>query len=114
MTKSEVLSENEWRNAAKPGTREALERVSAHTHRISFNFIKHDLPTQFSALELITLHVWLTSMVFLYKQVALVILDSIEQSIAHLIYHKEHKKKTDSSYYFPSTTDHTQIWQQMI
>lgn len=27
------------------------------THRISFNFIKHDLPTQFSILELITLHV---------------------------------------------------------
>lgn len=56
MTKSEVLREMS-EETAEPGTREALERVSAHTHKNSFNFIKHDLPTQFSVLELITLHV---------------------------------------------------------
>jgi len=52
MTKSEVLREMR-KETAKPGTREALEKISAHTR----NFIKHDLPTQFSILELITLHV---------------------------------------------------------
>lgn len=56
MTKSEALREMS-EETAKPGTREALERVSAHTRKNSFNFIKHDLPTQFSILELITLHV---------------------------------------------------------
>lgn len=56
MTKSEVLREMS-EETAKPGTREALERVSAHTRKNSVNFIKHDLPTQFSVLVLITLHV---------------------------------------------------------
>lgn len=108
MTKSIKTSEG----TAKPGTCEALGRVSAHTHT------KRELQLYKTWSAHTVQHSAAHNSAFVMDRqgvpkeaVALVLLHTLEQSITNLIStpNTEQDRKTDS-YYFPTTKDHHNSW----